>query len=266
MRPILIPASINKYLQVNLSQVSICNHAQAGYKKLLRGHPEVSIVIPAYNEEKNIATTLASLCQNKTDRSIEIIVVDNNSTDNTKYLINSCGVNCVHQPQQGITFARNMGLSHAKGKYILNADADTIYPEDWIESMVKPLDDEKNAMTYGGFSFIPTGSTGRITYFFYEYAADFTRWINRNFKEEAVNVYGFNSAFKKEDGVAVDGFIHPENTNEDGWLALKLRNGNFGKLYYVKEVKALVWTTDRRIQIDGGLLKALLKRIKRVLS
>jgi hypothetical protein len=104
-----------------------------------------------------------------------------------------------------------------------------------------------------------------LVYFFYEYAADFMRWLNKTFREEAMNVYGFNSGFRKEQGLQVEGFNHPASANEDGWLALKLRNKGFGKLYYVTRTNALVWTTDRRIQMDGGLWKGFLKRMKRML-
>ena len=108
-------------------------------------------------------------------------------------------------------------------------------------------------------------SLGRLTYFFYEYAADFMRFVNKNLKDEAVNVYGFNSGFKRLDGLAVDGFNHPVGANEDGWLAVKLRDKGYGKLYGVTSTKALVWTSDRRIQSDGGLIKAITTRIKRII-
>ena len=170
------------------------------------------------------------------------------------------------ETMQGITPARNAGLAAAGGKYILNADADTIYPPDWIEEMVKPLDKNNITSVYGRFSFIPTAGTPRVVYFFYEYAADFMRWVNKKFKEEASNVYGFNSGFKKDQGLQVNGFDHPPEANEDGWLALKLRNKGFGKLYYVTSLKALVWTTDRRIQTDGGLWKGFVKRVKRIVT
>ncbi|TDQ12002.1 glycosyltransferase [Pedobacter metabolipauper] len=266
MRPIKIPAQILKYTtQKNTSQ-EMCNLASQGYSALYKDSPEVSIVIPAYNEEENIVATLTSLCTNKTNRSVEIIVVDNNSKDKTQQLAVACGVKCVFQPVQGITVSRNMGLSEARGKYILNADADSIYPEDWIELMVKPLDNDQVALTYGQFALVPTAGTGRLTYFFYEYIAEFSRWINKKIKDEAVNVYGFNSGFRREQGLQVDGFNHPPGTNEDGWLALKLRNKGFGKLHLVNDIKALVWTTDRRIQLDGGLVKGTVKRVLRTLS
>jgi len=266
MRSIAIPSSVKKLMDAasrpNDTNIDLI---KTNYKKLLKGEPEVSIVIPAYNEEKNILATLCALSASETNRSVEIVVVNNNSKDRTEELVTASGVTCVKESIQGITAARNAGLKAAKGKYIINADADTIYPADWVELMVAPLANNENiSLCYGRFSFIPTGVTGRLTYFFYEYIADALRYRNKFFKEEAVNVYGFNSAFRREQGIKVNGFEHPEGSNEDGWLALKLRNEGFGKLHYVTNIKALVWTTDRRIQMDGGLLKGLTKRFKRI--
>ena len=222
--------------------------------------------MPAYNEEDSILKTLSCLSKSTTHRSVEIIVVNNNSSDKTAALVNSTGARCITETRQGITPARNAGLAAARGKYILNADADTLYPPNWIEEMVKPLDNDAITCVYGRFSFIPTAGTPRLWYFVYEHVADAVRLFNKKFKEEAVNVYGFNSAFKREQGLQVNGFDHPATANEDGWLALKLRNKGFGQLYYVTSIKALVWTTDRRIQIDGGLWKGLVKRVKRIVA
>jgi glycosyltransferase involved in cell wall biosynthesis len=266
MRPLKIPPYINSYLQLNYASADVLASISKAYSNLLKGAPEVSIVMPAYNEETNIVQTLASLSNNVTSRSVEIIVVNNNSKDKTEELVKACGVTCVLETTQGITPARNTGLSKANGKYILNADADTIYPKDWIEEMVKPLDNDKNAITYGRFSFIPVGSTGRFTYFFYEYFSDLSKFYNKHFKTEAVNVYGFNSGFRREQGLQVDSFNHPPGSNEDGYLALKLNQKGFGKLFQVTNPKAIVWTTDRRIQIDGGLLKGTIKRVKRIFN
>ena len=265
MRPIGIPAHIRQLMDPVNTDASRTVFIRAHYKALLKGAPEVSVVIPAYNEEKDILRTLHSLSANVTSRSVEIIVVNNNSKDNTEALVRGAGVTCVNENIQGITAARNAGLAAATGKYVLNADADTLYPEDWIEQMVAPLaSNDGVAITYGRFSFIPTGVTSRFTYFFYEYTADMIRRLNRSFREEAVNVYGFNSCYRREQGLQVEGYNHPKGANEDGWLALKLRDKGFGKLHYVTNIKALVWTTDRRIQLDGGLVKGVIKRVKRV--
>lgn len=266
MRPVSIPSYINSYLDLDYFSKDVLADIKRAYKNLTSAKPEVSIVMPAYNEETTIVQTLASLCNNVTGRSVEIIVINNNSQDKTEELVNACGVTCILETTQGITPARNAGLCVAKGKYILNADADTIYPKDWIEEMIKPLDNNANAITYGRFSFIPVGSTGRVTYFFYEYLSDLSKLYNKYFKTEAVNVYGFNSGFRRKQGLQVDGFNHPPGSNEDGYLALKLNKNGFGKLYQVTSPKAIVWTTDRRIQIDGGLIKGTIKRVKRILN
>ncbi len=265
MRNIATPLYINKNYNSKETELDLCFKIHSKYSKFQNTNPEVSIVIPAFNEEKNILKTLNTLVNNKTNFNVEIIVVNNNSIDRTEEIVKKAGIICILEKNPGITAARNAGLNTAKGKYILNADADTIYPIDWIEEMISPMEKNKDiAVVYGNFSFIPTTGTPRWIYFFYEYLSDILRWLNKTFKDEAVNVYGFNSGFKKDQGLAVKGFEHPQGTNEDGWLALKLRENKFGTLYHVKKTNAIVWTVDRRIQMDGGLLKGIIKRIKRL--
>lgn len=249
-----------------LSKEAVIDDIKKAYKKLRKeGAPDISVVIPAYNEEKNIIQTLYSLTHNETDKVVEVLVVDNNSKDNTATIIKSLGVEYVFEKKQGITAARNCGLRNAKGLIQLNADADSIYPKDWIRKMSDPFyEDPSVAVVYGRFGFIPTGKTKRFVYFIYENIADFKRTLNKYFKDEAVNVYGFNSGFKRQDGLQVEGFNHPQGANEDGWLALKLRDKGFGKLFPVTDPEALVWTSDRRLQSDGGILQATLTRVKRV--
>ena len=141
MRSFAIPPKILKHWQLKAGDAGSAAQVKARMQQLLTTEePEVSVVIPAYNEEESIVQTLSSLSDNKTDRRVEIIVVDNNSKDRTAELIKACGVRYVSETTQGITPARNRGLAEAKGKYILNADADSVSPTDWIDEMVKPLD------------------------------------------------------------------------------------------------------------------------------
>jgi len=265
MRPVNIPADISRFLNNDLDRDEMCLLAYESYQRIKSDDPEISIVMPAYNEAENIVPALTSLCCNITDKRVEIIVVNNNSKDDTEEWVRKCGVTCVFEGEQGIAHARTAGLRAARGKYILNADADTLYPKDWMNLIVQPLiDNDRIAMTYGKFSFIPVGSTGRVTYFIYEHLADFTRWLNKYVKDEAVNVYGFTSALRKAQALEVNGFEQPPGTVEDGYMAFKLRNKGYGKLHNVTNSKALVWTTDRRIQLDGGIVKGSWRRIKRV--
>lgn len=268
MRPLHLPKALQLIWSSADTPEQLTGSVLPLYKKL-RGQasaaPVVSVVIPAYNEAENLVKTLWALCASQCPWPVEIVVVNNNSTDATAALAQACGVQLIHQPIQGITPTRNAGLAAAQGQIVLNADADTLYPPEWIFLMAQPLlTNPKVALTYGRFSFIPTGVTARSTYWLYEYGADAMRYTNRYLKDEAVNVYGFNSGFRREQGIAVDFFNHPPGTNEDGWLAVKLRKAGYGSLHYVRQTKALVWTTDRRIQIDGGLVKATIRRIKRM--
>jgi glycosyltransferase involved in cell wall biosynthesis len=265
MRPIPIPNYILSCWQSALSTTDKIAAIKANYSQLLKGSPQVSIVIPAYNEEANILQTLLSLSSNITHYSVEIIVVNNNSKDATEQLVTASGVTCVNELKKGITAARTAGLMAAKGDYILNADADTIYPQDWVELMISPLESNNIALTYGRFAFIPVGTTSRFSYICYEYITDVLRLVKKYTKDEAVNVYGFNSAYRRIQGLKVDGYKHPPGSNEDGYLALKLRNKGYGKLQLVTNNKAMVWTTDRRIQSDGGFVKATLQRVKNLL-
>lgn len=267
MRPIAIPKNILKYNKGRAELSSEISGIAERFNQLKSDRPLISIIIPAYNEEENILKTLYSLSQTLTKHSLEVIVVNNNSADDTETLANACNVTCINEKKQGITNARNAGLEIARGEYVINADADTIYPQNWIDDMVSPLiTNQSICLTYGKFSFVPIAKTPRLTYFFYEYISDFNRTICKLFKEEALNVYGFNSACRREQCLSVDGFNHPPGTNEDGWLAIKLREKGYGQLHWVKFTRSIVWTTDRRIQIDGGLYKATYDRLVKNLS
>ena len=92
----------------------------------------ISVVIPAYNESARIADAIHSL-SNQTMKPLEIIVVDNNSDDNTADIARSLGVKVIREMKQGIIPARDAGFNSAKGKIIARIDADTKVASNWIE-------------------------------------------------------------------------------------------------------------------------------------
>lgn len=95
----------------------------------------VSVVIPAYNEAKDIAKCLDALMR-QTIAPDEIIVVDNNSTDNTSEVASTYkSVRIIKEKQKGITYARTAGFNAAKCDIIARIDADTIACDNWIKSI-----------------------------------------------------------------------------------------------------------------------------------
>ncbi|MDQ6479912.1 glycosyltransferase family 2 protein [Dyadobacter sp. LHD-138] len=237
-------------------------------------HPDISVVIPAWNEENNIYRTLSSLSASHTKYKVEIVVINNNSTDGTQNVLDTLGVRNYLQTVQGTPFARQMGLELARGKYHLCADSDTFYPPDWIDLMVAPMvKDSGITGVYGNYAFIPPGDQGRFGLWLYEKFAGVMIQIRKK-NREYLNVYGFNMGFVTEIGRNTGGFkvsgsrIYAnivgsdyENEAEDGRMALNLKTA--GKLKMVRDSKATVFTSPRRLLDDGSIFNAFLNRAKR---
>jgi glycosyltransferase involved in cell wall biosynthesis len=94
-----------------------------------------SVVVPAYNEAAYLGRALDSLQHQDYDGTYEIIVVDNNSTDNTAAVAARYGVRVVTEAQQGVCAARQRGVDCARGDIIISTDADTTQPCDWLRTI-----------------------------------------------------------------------------------------------------------------------------------
>ena len=102
--------------------------------------PLISVIVPVYNVEKFLRQCIESI-QNQTEKNIQIILVDDGSTDNSGsicdfYAENDGRINVIHQKNAGVSVARNVGLSIAKGKYIAFVDSDDMLPIDAYEKML----------------------------------------------------------------------------------------------------------------------------------
>jgi glycosyltransferase involved in cell wall biosynthesis len=99
--------------------------------------PTISLIIPAYNEEDYLPACLDAVMRNVAGRAHEIIVVDNNSTDGTKAVVERYpAVTYVFEGRKGITRARQCGFLAATGDILAYVDADTHPPAGWIEQIV----------------------------------------------------------------------------------------------------------------------------------
>ena len=105
----------------------------------MKEQPQVSIIVPVYNVENYIERCLNSLV-NQTFKDIEIITINDGSTDKSlellnKYAIEDIRISVIDLGDEGVSYCRNLGIEKANGKYIMFVDSD-----DWIDSsMVEVL-------------------------------------------------------------------------------------------------------------------------------
>jgi glycosyltransferase involved in cell wall biosynthesis len=250
-------------------------------KKFDVENPLVSIVIPAWNEEENITKTIASLAYNEFDFPCELYVVNNNSTDNTQAVLDNIGARSMMELNQGIAPARRRGLLEARGKYQLCCDSDTLYPPTWIKTMTEAIQNNEKkgvACIYGSYSFIPSEGKSRFVMGLYETGSSIVRALKSK-KTEARRVMGFNFGLNKAVALEVNGFIMDKprkfrnelgsadyvGDSEDGKMASSIKKAGY-KILYVNNRKSRVWTSDRRLQMDGGMMRAVMLRLLKTIN
>jgi glycosyltransferase involved in cell wall biosynthesis len=111
----------------------------------------VSVIIPCYNAQETIYECISSVSNQQMNGSIEILVVDDGSKDNSLNIIKEHFHNIVtilHKPadlkEQGASAARNRGLRAAKGKYICFLDSDDFYLPDFLKRTTQELDNDND--------------------------------------------------------------------------------------------------------------------------
>lgn len=111
--------------------------------------PQISIIIPAYNEEKYIRKTLRSL-KLQTNQNYEAIVVANGCTDKTEEIVKKRAtekLRLLSLPQANVSVARNAGALNAQGKILLFLDADTILEKDSLQKIYQQFTEEFSVAT-----------------------------------------------------------------------------------------------------------------------
>ena len=114
--------------------------------------PHISIVVPVFNGADHIGDCLASLCAlDYPEAKREIIVVDNNSTDGTRAIIDRFPVVCLEEKTPGAAAARNKGIAAAKSDIIAFTDADCIVDSRWTRE-IKMAFEQKSVDAVIGFA------------------------------------------------------------------------------------------------------------------
>lgn len=100
--------------------------------------PKVSVVLPVYNGENFIRTTISSIL-NQSFKDFELVVVDDGSTDSSRNILDSIScldsrVKIIYQKNQGICIARNIGIKESSSDYIMFCDHDDLYQPEYIKN------------------------------------------------------------------------------------------------------------------------------------
>ncbi len=152
----------------------------------------ISIVIPVYNEEAQLAACLRTIARQR-QKPYEVIVVDNNSTDRTAQIARRFQfVTLIHAKRQGVVHARDRGFNAARGDIIGRIDADTRLPRDWTMQLQRIFADERIDAV-----------TGAIEYYDVPYRKLFAKFDlmlrsrAANLMQEEVFLQGANMALRK---------------------------------------------------------------------
>lgn len=110
----------------------------------------VSVIIPVYNVQDYLQTCLDSVC-NQTYTNMEIILVDDGSTDNSgrmcdRYATEDTRIRVIHKTNGGQSSARNLGIDIAQGQWLTFVDSDDLVAPDLIERLIQVVDDADMAM------------------------------------------------------------------------------------------------------------------------
>lgn len=155
----------------------------------------VSIVIPAYNEEGQLALCLDAIAR-QTVKPFEVIVVDNNSTDNTVAIAKKYPfVTVLRERRQGVVHARNAGFNAARGDIIGRIDAETVMRPDWVERVQRIfMRSDVDAVSGSiGFTDVP------FERFFARVELFCRRYLARNLSRLGeLFLYGGNMALRRE--------------------------------------------------------------------
>jgi glycosyltransferase involved in cell wall biosynthesis len=204
----------------------------------------ISVIIPTFNEEENIAQCLVSLSHQTIPRSeYEIIVVDGGSKDATCEIAKKYADQVFVQTSKKVGGARNDGVKAAKGEIIATTDADCILPPDWIKRIVEDFKKPGIVQIYGPVYPIEEGVGNQVSLFL---ANTFSRigYYSRTF----YYTLGCNTAFCKE-AFEKAGMYRCIDAGDDLEIAMRLKD--LGSIYFDNRLK--VGFSMRRYQKFGTL-------------
>lgn len=214
----------------------------------------ISVVIPAYNEEGAITDCLDGLTKQTTDKTFEVILIDNNSTDNTVAIARTfekkLNLRIVTEKRKGRGTARRAGFAQAQGNIILSTDADTVVPDNWIDTLSDRLTSSTSAIAVTGPCKIV--DCAPLDNSLFNALQPFTMRIYRLLFGHYW-LSGFNFGIYKKAYEKSGGFRSDLNAQED--IDLSFRVGKIGKITFISDMPVI--SSGRRFKtgLIGGSMQ-----------
>jgi glycosyltransferase involved in cell wall biosynthesis len=187
--------------------------------------PRFSVVVPCYNEAAYLPATLRSLHAQTYSGAYEIIVVDNNSSDDTADVARAWGARVVAEPQQGVCWARQRGLVESRGEIFVSVDADTIYAPGWLAAIDGQFRRDAGAVAVvGPCEYVGGPFWARLyTTALFGAVQRWYRWTGRTWYASATNI-----AFRRDAFAGYD--VRLTQGGDELWVLRELRRR--GRIVY----------------------------------
>jgi glycosyltransferase involved in cell wall biosynthesis len=219
----------------------------------------LAFVIPAYNEQALIGKCVESVLAEvkRSGRTgIEIVVVNNNSTDRTAEVAGAyAGVRVVDEPQKGLVSARDGGFRATTAELVANIDADTIVPPGWLDTVFAAFEAEDRLVCISGpYVYYDLSAWNRFLVGIF-YAATYAIYLlNRFVLRVGSVVQGGNFVFRRDAWIAAGGFNRDiKFYGEDTDVAVRL--SKVGGVRWTYRLKML--TSGRRLMEEGVIRTGL---------
>jgi peptidoglycan-N-acetylglucosamine deacetylase len=202
----------------------------------------ISIVIPALNEEKLLPDCLKSMKGQSYKGDYEILVIDNGSTDSTAAIARSYGVQVIsYDLEKNVFAARQFGAENAAGDIIVQADADTIYPPQWLQRIADQFARHPKASSVAGRFFY----SEKFMWAWLEFSVrNILNLLFSFFFKRPLLVSGATFAFRREAFMAAGGYKGLTYSADQYGISGRLKP--YGRIIY--DPKILVFTSPRTVR------------------
>ncbi|MDQ2806271.1 MAG: glycosyltransferase family 2 protein, partial [Chloroflexota bacterium] len=222
--------------------------------------PLAGVIIPAYNAAHTLPATLAALrAQTIPAAQLEVIVVDDGSTDATAAVAAAAGVRVVRRANGGPAAARNQGAAAARSPIVLFTDADCVPAPDWVAAMLAPFRDPTVVGVKGAYRTHQRSLVARFA------QIEFLDRYARQAQQPTIDlVDSYAAAFRRAAFLAAGGYHPGFIGNEDVELSYRLADGGarlvFAPAAVVYHTHAATLGRYLRVKVNRGYWRILVYR------